>query len=325
MSKRKRLVLHEPSCNCFIFSMIGGMVSSGIQANTADKDRHQNQAQFEANMAFQREQFDYQKQLNELQMEREDTAFQRQAQDAQAVGINPMALASGNGAPTSALSSTSMTGSVVPQHSPSIGFDLSSLDNLPQLLMNVDQWKNQRDAIHSQMANDEVNRAISLYKAGLKYDDNGKIVPFESSSPSYRSESASARAQERKNDYYGNLPDNLPNYPSLLTYFSRVANDKSEMENFINAIRSVNGAIDEFKENNPSMQNADNGKMGETLLNMWQNSPSGREAIEKANERRQQKLLKRFEKQSKSKKYKNNQARYYNEVVRKLYEQGNSN
>lgn len=325
MSRRKKMLLHEPSANCFIFSMIGSMFSSGMNYNAQLATNRSNESMNDKNLQFQREQFDYQKTLNELQMEREDTAFQRQALDAQSVGINPMALAGGNGAPSSALSSTSFSGSSIPSQAPKMDIDLSSFDNLPNLLMNVDQWKNQRDALRSQMANDEVNRAIQLYKAGLKYDNNGKIVPFESSSPSYRSESASASAQERKNNYYGTLPDNLPNYPSLLTYFSHVANDRSEMEKFIDAVKNVQGAINEFKDENPSMQNADVGKMGETLLNMWQNSSAGKDAIEKANKRHADKLAKQFNKKSVKKRTLKNQANYYNRMIRDLYEKGNSN
>lgn len=60
------------------------------------------------NLSFQNRQFDYQKQLNALQMEREDSAFQRAVSDARAAGLSPLAVSSG--AVTGDLSSTQLSG-----------------------------------------------------------------------------------------------------------------------------------------------------------------------------------------------------------------------
>lgn len=57
------------------------------------------------NFGLQQNQFDYQKRLNTLQMEREDNAIQRQVADLQAAGFSPL-MASG-GSPSSPLSSGS--------------------------------------------------------------------------------------------------------------------------------------------------------------------------------------------------------------------------
>lgn len=57
------------------------------------------------NFGLQQNQFDYQKRLNALQMEREDNAIQRQVADLQAAGFSPL-MASG-GSPSSPLSSGS--------------------------------------------------------------------------------------------------------------------------------------------------------------------------------------------------------------------------
>lgn len=49
----------------------------------------------EKNYNLQREQFDYQKQLNDLMMEREDTAYQRAVKDAQAAGLSASSVSGG--------------------------------------------------------------------------------------------------------------------------------------------------------------------------------------------------------------------------------------
>lgn len=100
--------------------MAQGIHELADQAQRA-KDRKQNQAQFEQQMSLaneqldwnkkvaqqnfllQQNQFDYQKQLNDLQMQREDSAYQRQIADLKAAGFSPL-MASG-GASSSPLSS----------------------------------------------------------------------------------------------------------------------------------------------------------------------------------------------------------------------------
>lgn len=62
--------------------------------------------QSKENLAFQREQFEYQKQLNQLQMEREDTAHQREAADLEAAGLSKTLTAGGgSGSSTASLHS----------------------------------------------------------------------------------------------------------------------------------------------------------------------------------------------------------------------------
>ena len=58
--------------------------------NEIKKRNEQEQERFEQNLAFQREAYEYQKELNNLQMNREDTALSRSIADAQANGINKL-------------------------------------------------------------------------------------------------------------------------------------------------------------------------------------------------------------------------------------------
>lgn len=92
--------------------IVGGLISAGsaIASGIGSwKKSQEEKRRYEANMAFQREQFEYQKALNQLQMNREDTAVTRAMNDYQANGINKL-LAIGNPADTGSYSSTSMSG-----------------------------------------------------------------------------------------------------------------------------------------------------------------------------------------------------------------------
>lgn len=79
---------------------ISGLTSTIVNNHNASK---QNQIA-KNNFDLQQEQFDYQKQLNELTMEREDTAVQRRAEDLIAAGLDP-SLAAGSAASSSTFSS----------------------------------------------------------------------------------------------------------------------------------------------------------------------------------------------------------------------------
>lgn len=59
------------------------------------------------NLDFQKRQFKYQQQMNELQMQREDSALQRGVSDARSAGLSPLAA---TGAVTGDLSSTAFSG-----------------------------------------------------------------------------------------------------------------------------------------------------------------------------------------------------------------------
>lgn len=95
-------------------SGIANAITSGIGNSQNRKIAEQNLAeqkrQFAENMAFQREQYEYQKQLNQLQMDREDTAVQRNAADLQAAGFNKLLAAGGTGSATGSYNSTSFQG-----------------------------------------------------------------------------------------------------------------------------------------------------------------------------------------------------------------------
>lgn len=77
---------------------------------------------YNQNLDLMNRQFNYQKELNTTQMEREDSAIQRQIADYQKAGFSPLAAIGGNGAPSVGLSSASAGQLSAPQ------FDMSGVN-----------------------------------------------------------------------------------------------------------------------------------------------------------------------------------------------------
>lgn len=75
------------------------------QTDFANRQLAENIRQADLNYGLQNEAFQYQKQLNATQMEREDSAMRRQMADLQAAGLSPLAAVGGSGAGSAALSS----------------------------------------------------------------------------------------------------------------------------------------------------------------------------------------------------------------------------
>lgn len=95
-------------------SIATGLMNSITQGVISHKNFKEMKRQYEKNMQFQREQFDYQKELNQKMMEREDNAVVRRMKDLNKAGINPL-MADGQSASAGSGSSTSFTGTDAPQ------------------------------------------------------------------------------------------------------------------------------------------------------------------------------------------------------------------
>lgn len=111
-----------------------------------------------SNLAFAQKQFDYQKQLNTLQMQREDNAVQRRAADLQAAGMNRL-MAAGSSAEAGGM--TTFSGSANQQASQ------MNIESNPQILAamiqqareanaGIAQTKAQTDLIKAQTATEEM-------------------------------------------------------------------------------------------------------------------------------------------------------------------------
>lgn len=135
-----------------VASAVTGLIGDVANFGFGIWDRIQSQKNY-------REQFDYQKALNQIQMDREDTAYQRAVEDIRSAGLSPLALTSG--APTQALSGTeaqNISGAVASDNASSRLASLAGLKQQIELQKNNQaiEWYN---AMTSRMAVLETGRS----------------------------------------------------------------------------------------------------------------------------------------------------------------------
>ena len=115
------------------------------------------------NLAFQQENLDYQKALQQEIFEREDTSYQRTAQDMRAAGLSPMMMKGTNG-----------SGSVVPTQAPQKQFEsVNAIPLITQALTELNSLsvgQAQRDNINAQTRAQELENDFNEWN--LNYRKN---------------------------------------------------------------------------------------------------------------------------------------------------------
>lgn len=225
-----------------LFQMAGSIGSSLINKSTQEDTNRLNQKQWEKefdyqiardkiadaryneetfyNRQFAENQREYERALQQEIFDREDTSYQRTAEDMSSAGINPLAMQSLNSAgsavsPTSAPVASSQEGSkVAPQFraqaytnfaleglEPSLEF-LNSLDNLHT---NGLQRDSIRETINSQKLDNQAKQLNNLILAGengITFDDDGNPILADDfmSSQSERKQNYSRGEEQLRQD-----------------------------------------------------------------------------------------------------------------------------
>lgn len=140
------------------FGLISGLIDSGVNAINNKKNFELQSYYAGQNLKLQKEQFQYLKEQNALQQQREDTAVQRQVKDLQGAGINKLYATNMGGASTGATgSTTSFSGVEAPQQAGTDwrqeGGQLESAINSAQGIANVYQTKAQTELTKQEIAN----------------------------------------------------------------------------------------------------------------------------------------------------------------------------
>lgn len=140
-----------------ILSAIGNATIGGINAYQQDKWNKQQQKNWE-------KQFEYTKYINNLQMQREDTAIQRRVKDLQAAGMNRL-MAAGDGAEAGTLTSfQGNAGGSAPQ------FELNPIESYlaaRQSQANIANTEAQTTLIKNKAETENAKKELTIAQRGL--------------------------------------------------------------------------------------------------------------------------------------------------------------
>lgn len=192
-----------------IITGIASLVAGGIGiVQSIKRDREQsklaqdnlslNEKVSQQNFDLQKEQFEYQKELNQTVMDREDSAYQRQVADLQKAGLSPLMVSGG-------ASATPLTSATAPQQ------DISGIN----------------EATHNMMSayNDIFNRKMSRIQLGLQAATNIADMKTKIAESKYKQEQYQLQNDILKLDkkYYESHPErNLGLQQVLLNLASNV-------------------------------------------------------------------------------------------------------
>lgn len=142
-------------------SAVAGPVVSGLfGSRDTDKTNQTNKDISNDNLAFQRENLEYQKALQEKVFQREDSAYQRTVQDMRAAGLSPLAMNGTNGAGEAIQT-------VAPQNTyqrqgKSYQFLSDAVNKGIETATNLMRLKNEKDKNDAEIRNIDANTASTL-------------------------------------------------------------------------------------------------------------------------------------------------------------------
>ena len=193
---------------------IGEIIGSAIDAGTSLWNS-------ERNLAFQKENLAYQKELQQQILNREDTAVQRRAADLKAAGINPLLAAGG------AASSGAAVQTTAPQ--------ASAKTNFAQTAMALHRMKIDNSMTHAQqqLINENANNARKqgeLLDMQIQwYKDNPSFAPGVPYTPSMVN-FTSNRLGTAIGEFFGkrSVQKANPTFDSLTKYYMSIGDSPSE-------------------------------------------------------------------------------------------------
>lgn len=161
---------------------------SVTETNQANKDiaADTNQINYDVamqNLDFQKDLQEYNKALQQQLFEREDTSYQRTAQDMQAAGLNPISMQGTNGSGAVVSMSAPENGFQAQQSSPMIPFQKPNMLNefinaVSSVITNVEELKTgklTRDKLRTETNANKVNAILDNIGKGVFIDDDGNI------------------------------------------------------------------------------------------------------------------------------------------------------
>lgn len=146
----------------FIPQTVVGMYNAREQTMMNDWTKEMSEKQYDENMAFQREQYEYAKGLQAEQWNREDTALQRHVADARASGISPLAGMQGSSSSLGSASVGGVAGQAPALQAPSVNVG----DPVGQLLQGISAIQDIRG---KKISNDLSSESLDFQRSNNKF------------------------------------------------------------------------------------------------------------------------------------------------------------
>lgn len=128
-----------------ILSGVGNLIDAGTNiANSVNAKKNA-----EKNLAFSKEQYEYQKRLQQTIFDREDNAVQRRVADLKAAGLSPV-LAAGSGAGAGQAVSTVAPHAETPEINVGLGEKIQAVLNAKSALQQIQNQKEQNNLVKAQ-------------------------------------------------------------------------------------------------------------------------------------------------------------------------------
>ena len=140
---------------------------------------------------FAKDQFEYQKQQNDLTRQREDNAIQRRQADLKQAGLNPLSAGDSGGASAQTMAGSTMSGGSQQGTAPQME-QLTGLDNIFQSVMNIMTQK-------QNIAQSQTDQEYTKEKTKTERDRQENIKGDT------EKKSAETKEVERKTQYYDDL------------------------------------------------------------------------------------------------------------------------
>lgn len=190
-------------------SLFGSMIEGVWNYNVNAYNNKINKEIADQNLAFQRENLEYQKDLQQQIFDREDTAYQRKVQDLVKAGINPAVAAGGSGSAAGSIVSTQAPHNDMKYQAPqfNLGSAIDTLKSLKQIASIEEQTsvaKAQADYISSMKKKADAETVKLGLENGFftaSQADRLKRIGFETDMLSYQKDMLSRQNDLNKIGY----------------------------------------------------------------------------------------------------------------------------
>lgn len=186
-----------------LINFAGNMIDLGVNYKQREKWNKQQQQNWE-------NQFQYQKDLNNLMMQREDTAVQRKARDLQATGFNKLLAATGEAAPVSGM--TTFGGQAGGEaNNISIGkiTPIAELMQIRQMKENIQLTKAETEKKNmetlTEIQKENLTKVEALYKEWLTTTEKERKKLIEAEAANIKTDTAN-KARELEISNWSGLP-----------------------------------------------------------------------------------------------------------------------